>query len=125
MRILKQLIEEPGREFHVLDLTGSRGAVGELVDIGDSGDAIDKTARDAYRARILELRELATSRPRIAANNIDSAVTSTVVMAARNMSGPISTTYPQSKFIGAPGHLGHPWRSGAQANGRPGTPAGP
>lgn len=50
--ILARLIEDPGREHHVLDLASEGGA----IDRGDAGEAIDARARDAYRARVRELR---------------------------------------------------------------------
>jgi hypothetical protein len=49
---LARLMEEPGRELHVLDLAGATGrAVGS-----DAGPALDEQARTAYRARIRALR---------------------------------------------------------------------
>jgi hypothetical protein len=57
VQMLAKLVREPGREFHVLDLSGGAGAQGEPVDRGDSGEAIDDEARRQYRARVLELRE--------------------------------------------------------------------
>jgi hypothetical protein len=48
--MLARLVAEPGREIHVLDLTGAGEA-----DAGDSGPAIDPEARDAYRARLREI----------------------------------------------------------------------
>src|SRR6185436_2140168 len=44
---------EPGREWHVLDLSGAR----EPVDAGDAGERLDATARAAYKTRLAELRE--------------------------------------------------------------------
>jgi hypothetical protein len=52
IELLARLVGEPNREIHVLDLVGAEGA-----DAGDAGEVIDKDARAAYRARILELRE--------------------------------------------------------------------
>lgn len=51
MQLLARLLEEPGRELHVLDLAGAAFA-------GDNaaGPALDAQARDAYRARIIALR---------------------------------------------------------------------
>lgn len=51
--MLARLIEEPGRELHVLDLAGAGGA----VDGGDAGALLDPKARAAYEARVRELRE--------------------------------------------------------------------
>ncbi|WP_437547329.1 AAA family ATPase [Sorangium sp. So ce367] len=52
MRMLAQLVEEPGREFHVLELSGSS----EGVDGGDAGEIHDARALGEYRARLRELR---------------------------------------------------------------------
>jgi tetratricopeptide (TPR) repeat protein len=52
LRVLARLVGSPGREIHVLELEGIEGA-----DRGDHGEAIDVEARDAYRARVHELRE--------------------------------------------------------------------
>jgi len=55
--MLARLVEEPGRELHVLDLAGS-GAGGEsAVDGGDAGTLLDPRARAAYEARVRDLRE--------------------------------------------------------------------
>ncbi len=50
--ILATLIENPGREHHVLDLV-TRGH--QATDAGTSGPALDSSARDAYRRRLEEL----------------------------------------------------------------------
>ncbi|HEY8942817.1 MAG TPA: hypothetical protein VIM73_01090, partial [Polyangiaceae bacterium] len=55
MPMLARLLEQPGREFHVLDLTAESDAEG-VVDIGDAGEVLDTKARDAYQRRIVELR---------------------------------------------------------------------
>ncbi|HKP63811.1 MAG TPA: hypothetical protein VJV78_44055, partial [Polyangiales bacterium] len=52
MRMLAQLIAAPGRELHVLDLSGGQGA----VDGGDAGALLDPTARSAYENRLRELQ---------------------------------------------------------------------
>jgi hypothetical protein len=51
LQLLARLVEAPGREVHVLDLT----AEGGLVDVGDAGEDLDASARDAYRERIAAL----------------------------------------------------------------------
>lgn len=51
LQLLARLVEATGREVHVLDLT----AEGGLVDIGDAGEDLDASARDAYRERIAAL----------------------------------------------------------------------
>jgi tetratricopeptide (TPR) repeat protein len=56
MQMLAQLVAEPGREVHVLDLSG-RPDPGEVRDDGDAGELIDARARAEYRRRIVELRE--------------------------------------------------------------------
>jgi tetratricopeptide (TPR) repeat protein len=55
MQLLARLIEEAGRELHVLDLAG----IARAVDGGDAGPLLDDKARMQYRAR---LRELMASR---------------------------------------------------------------
>jgi hypothetical protein len=50
--MLAQLIEQPGRELHVLELIEPGGA----SDTGDAGELLDQRARSAYRARIESLR---------------------------------------------------------------------
>jgi hypothetical protein len=52
MEYLSRLLDEPGREVHVLELT----AGGEPVDLGDAGEMLDARARTAYRARLDQLR---------------------------------------------------------------------
>jgi hypothetical protein len=52
LRILAELVGEPGRERHVLELSEPGGA----SDTGDAGEVIDARARDAYRERIALLR---------------------------------------------------------------------
>ncbi|XXX77416.1 AAA family ATPase [Sorangium sp. So ce134] len=52
MRMLAQLVDEPGRELHVLDLSGSPAG----VDAGDAGEIHDARARAEYQARVRELR---------------------------------------------------------------------
>jgi hypothetical protein len=49
------LLACPGRAFHVLELGGADAEPGELVDMGDAGELLDATARDAYRRRIRDL----------------------------------------------------------------------
>jgi len=52
VRMLAQLIDAPGIEHHVLDLSGAH----EPVDGGDAGEPVDRAARAAYAERLLELR---------------------------------------------------------------------
>jgi hypothetical protein len=52
MHMLAQLVDSPGREFHVLELSGSPTG----VDRADSGELLDGRARAAYRERLRELR---------------------------------------------------------------------
>jgi hypothetical protein len=67
MGYLRRLLDEPGREFHVLDLAfgGGRGtaaaraaaADGLTVDgTGDAGALLDAQAKAAYRRRLRDLR---------------------------------------------------------------------
>ena len=51
LEMLSRLLEARGREVHCLDLTG----VAPVGAGGDAGEAIDRAARDAYRARLLDL----------------------------------------------------------------------
>lgn len=53
MRMLAQLLDSPGRELHVLDLSGALDA----VDGGDAGELIDTSARVAYERRLRELEQ--------------------------------------------------------------------
>ena len=53
--MLAQLVEQPGREIHALDLASEND--GQAVDLGDAGEVIDRRARDAYKQRIAELRD--------------------------------------------------------------------
>jgi hypothetical protein len=51
MHMLAQLVENAGRELHVLELSGAQDA----VDAGDAGEVLDREAQRAYAARIREL----------------------------------------------------------------------
>jgi tetratricopeptide (TPR) repeat protein len=50
--MLAELVEHPGREFHVLSLAGADGA-----DAGDAGEVIDREAAQAYREHVEDLRD--------------------------------------------------------------------
>jgi tetratricopeptide (TPR) repeat protein len=53
LQLLEQLVSQPGREVHVLDLVGaSRDAAAS-----DSGPALDGLARDEYRRHVSDLQE--------------------------------------------------------------------
>jgi len=52
VQMLGQLLAQPGRELHVLELSGAL----EPVDGGDAGESVDARALAAYRARACELR---------------------------------------------------------------------
>lgn len=56
VRMLATLIAEPGRERHVLDLSGRPADPGEPVDRGDAGEVLDLEARRQYAARVQALR---------------------------------------------------------------------
>jgi hypothetical protein len=60
LRTLARLIANPGCELHVLDLVGSGepGGSGDAVDGGDAGELLDEQARDSYRRRLAELRDI-------------------------------------------------------------------
>jgi hypothetical protein len=49
------LVGEPGREIHVLELSGAAPA-DQRVDGGDSGEVLDPAARALYQRRVDELR---------------------------------------------------------------------
>jgi hypothetical protein len=53
--MLKQLVDHPNREFHVLELT-TAVAPDAIIDRGDSGALVDSQAAAAYRKRASELR---------------------------------------------------------------------
>ncbi|HEY3666148.1 MAG TPA: BREX system ATP-binding domain-containing protein [Polyangiaceae bacterium] len=56
--MLQKLLEVPQRELHVLDLaTETASEASAVIDLGDSGELLDSRARDAYKQRILDLRE--------------------------------------------------------------------
>jgi hypothetical protein len=62
IQYLVRLIEEPGREIHVLDLAGERAAgaganINEAIDTGDAGELLDEEARRAYQRRLEDLEE--------------------------------------------------------------------
>jgi hypothetical protein len=54
VRVLSQLVANPGQEFHVLQLVAPGD---EPRDEGDAGEILDETAVQRYKARLLELRE--------------------------------------------------------------------
>jgi hypothetical protein len=55
LRYIAQLLRHPGREFHVLDLVG--GCCPTRVRGGEGVAALDAAAKDAYRRRLVELRD--------------------------------------------------------------------
>lgn len=52
LELLDQLVSQPGKELHVLDLVGASRDVAS-----DSGPALDDKARDEYRRRVADLKE--------------------------------------------------------------------
>src|SRR6266542_1020502 len=61
---LARLLEEPGREFHVLDLVARRSpggnrrdAAGFAVSAANTGPWLDAPAKEAYRRRLGEIEE--------------------------------------------------------------------
>jgi tetratricopeptide (TPR) repeat protein len=59
LKWLAQLVREPGREFHVLDLCAGAGT----LDAGDAGELLDPQAREEYRERVQSLEaELSQAR---------------------------------------------------------------
>jgi tetratricopeptide (TPR) repeat protein len=57
VRLLATLVAEPGREFHVLDLSAGSKARTEPIDRGDAGEALDEEARRQYQTRVSDLQE--------------------------------------------------------------------
>jgi hypothetical protein len=61
IQYLVRLLQEPGREIHVLDLAGERaaagGAINEAIDTGDAGELLDDEARRSYQRRLDDLEE--------------------------------------------------------------------
>jgi tetratricopeptide (TPR) repeat protein len=55
VRMLAQLVAEPGREIHVLDLSGTP-PTDQAIDGGDAGEVLDATAKAQYQRRVEELR---------------------------------------------------------------------
>lgn len=49
LRYLGELLQNPGREFHVLELIGTEAA--GPVDVGDAGVVLDAQAKSEYRRR--------------------------------------------------------------------------
>ncbi len=56
LAVIAELVAHPREALHVLDLTHTKGPR-QPVDRGDAGELIDASARDAYRARLRDLRE--------------------------------------------------------------------
>jgi len=55
VQMLALLLEHPGREFHVLDLSGATDA-SVAIDAGDAGEVLDAKARVQYQRRVEHLR---------------------------------------------------------------------
>jgi tetratricopeptide (TPR) repeat protein len=55
MRYLAQLLTDPGREFHVLDLVAVE--TGQKTALGDAGEVLDERAKSAYRRRLTEIED--------------------------------------------------------------------
>jgi tetratricopeptide (TPR) repeat protein len=55
IRYLAQLLANPGREFHVLDLVAAE--TGQPMALGDAGAMLDERAKTAYRRRLTEIEE--------------------------------------------------------------------
>jgi tetratricopeptide (TPR) repeat protein len=56
-RLLAALVAEPGREFHVLDLSRDGKVSTPAVDRSTNGEVLDEEARRQYKTRISELQE--------------------------------------------------------------------
>jgi tetratricopeptide (TPR) repeat protein len=62
VRMLARLVADPGREIHVLDLSGVPPSEG-AIDGGDAGEVLDPVAKKQYRRRVEELeQEIAEAR---------------------------------------------------------------
>ncbi len=60
---LRQLLANPGRELHVLDLAAERDPGAAEAVAGDAGEVLDREAQVAYRRRLADLHdELAEAR---------------------------------------------------------------
>ena len=65
LQYLARLLAEPGRELHALDLVAAGRAEPDpganeptlVADLGDAGEMLDRSARDAYRRRLSEIEE--------------------------------------------------------------------
>jgi len=55
VRHLAQLLANPGREFHVLDLVAAE--TGQQMAFGDAGMVLDAQAKTAYRRRLAEIED--------------------------------------------------------------------
>ena len=55
VRYLVRLLQAPGRELHVLELTGGEPGRGGVPPDGDAGARLDPGAKAAYRRRLTEL----------------------------------------------------------------------
>ena len=55
IRYLAQLLANPGREVHVLDLVA--GETGQPMALGDAGVMLDERAKSAYRRRLAEIED--------------------------------------------------------------------
>ncbi|HVH41653.1 MAG TPA: AAA family ATPase [Labilithrix sp.] len=56
MAMIARLVTNAGRELHAIDVA-TDFASGEAIDLGDAGEVLDARAKDAYKARIKDLRE--------------------------------------------------------------------
>lgn len=57
VRLLAELVANPGRDYHVLDLSGGGKVAESPIDRGDGGAILDDEARRQYQARAASLRE--------------------------------------------------------------------
>jgi tetratricopeptide (TPR) repeat protein len=55
IRYLAQLLANPGREVHVLDLVAAE--TGQQMALGDAGKILDERAKSAYRRRLAEIED--------------------------------------------------------------------
>jgi hypothetical protein len=61
LRFLQTLLQQPGREVHVLDLSAEPaepgGPTARQAGAGDAGELLDRSARAAYQQRLEDLRD--------------------------------------------------------------------
>jgi hypothetical protein len=88
-RILEQLASRPGVEVHVLDLVETAGEESAVVDLGDSGEILDRRALDEYRAEIVRLEAAAEQAEQLGNAPVAAEARAQVLFLARELSGAV------------------------------------